>query len=199
MPSRRATADGVVIGSDGKPVLLADNMLSDLFGFVKNVVTQTLRCQAGPCSDAPYRDMIDIAQNHVSAGVQGEFSVVAPQWIHKGGGLGTFGLNLQLNLGGLSESGIYVYVPRRQEGWSVGPSIGINVAAGKGPWSGLFNNAAVGYGPWSVGAFASPGWDEVGPGWAGVSFGISAPDPPVNLSPVQGSTTQTNYIPIIGQ
>jgi hypothetical protein len=114
-----------------------------------------------------------------------------------GGGGGTFGLNLQLDLGGLSQGpGLFVYHPGpdKGNGFMLGSSFGFNLSLGRGPWSGVFDNYGVAVGNVGFSVFSSPGWAGQGNGWAGVSYSISVWAP----VPVGAGQYQTTYESVAG-
>ena len=147
-------------------------------------------CSAGPCSDSTY-NLLDAAQTNVSVGVQAEVGLVLPQTISSSGGVGMLGLNLQLNLTDLSDSGLFLYFPGGEpsSGFLVSADAGFNLAVGHGTWSGLFNNVSAGAGPLTGSGFISPGWTGSGPGWTGLSLGLS-------VGPPSAATTQSYYLPV---
>jgi len=176
---------------NGGNTLAQEGFLRDLYDAVKSFSEVGARCSVGPCSDAT-NDILDLSQNHLSIGGETETTLSLPKFL--GGGVGTFGLNLQLSLGGFtdSESGLFVYRPGpdvKGSGISAGSSFGFNLSLGKGPWAGAFDNYGGGFGPLSTSVFVSPGWRGTGQGWVGWTFGRS-----LGLStPLGGSYTQTNY------
>ena len=82
--------------------------------------------------------------------------------------VGTIGLNLQIG-GGVT--GLYFYRPawseHRQEGFGLGGSLELNIAAGSGSWTEEFLND-------SVSVLALGGSHFYSSGWQGLSLGLSA-------------------------
>ena len=140
----------------------------------------------------PKYHVLDAAANHVTAGVQGEISLVSP-FTSRGGG--TLGFNLQLNMDALHDSGLFFYYTPADsvsDGLAPGGDFGFNLAYGRAAWRGPFDNTAGSL--WLVGGsvFRSPGWNGSGPGYAGVSVSLSAG------APIGFAQYRTNYVPIFG-
>jgi hypothetical protein len=183
-------ATGPRLAADGRPFRLAD--LGDLWDMIDGFANAGARCSAGPCSSTTVQ-MLDAGNSHLSIGASLELNLQGPRFFNGGGG--TFGLNLQLSLGGFGESGLFVYYPGMDKGNGLlfGGGAGFNLAYGRGAWSGAFNNASLALGPMGYSAFSSPGWAMQGAGWAGLSYSLGLWGPP------GAAIYQTNYVPLNGQ
>jgi RHS repeat-associated protein len=173
----------------------AGNFFSDLIDAIKGLSMLGARCASGPCGDNEII-ILDVANNHPTAGAQAEFTFICCHRHDPSSGIGgVFGINLQLNLDGLHDSGIFFYytpAAANPQGLMLGADLGFNMAYGKGSWSGLFDNWAASADYFSGSVFRSPGWSGSGPGYAGVSLGVGAG------FPLGAAKYQTNYVPVTG-
>jgi len=116
--------------------------------------------------------------NDISVGLSGDLSLIGPTFG------GTIGINGQAGGG---NNGLYRYYPGQadSQGFMFGGSIEINIAFGRGPWSGSFHNLS-GSAGLSGSVFTSPSGS-----WRGISFGFGG-------GPPGASYSETVYDPWIG-